>query len=37
MPCPNPAARLAAEAHDVRRQAEKVEAVLARAARDPQA
>jgi glycosyltransferase involved in cell wall biosynthesis len=32
-PCPNPAARRAAEAHDVRRQAERVEAVLARAAR----
>ena len=30
MPCPNPAARPAAEAHDVRRQAEKVEAVLER-------
>jgi len=33
MPCPNPAARAAAEAHDVRRQAEKVEAILLRAAR----
>src|SRR5712691_9705635 len=32
MPCPNPAARAAAEAHDVRRQAEKVEAILLRAA-----
>jgi len=32
-PCPNPAARAAAEAHDVRRQAEKVEAILERAAR----
>jgi glycosyltransferase involved in cell wall biosynthesis len=33
LPCPNPAARTAAEAHDLRRQAEKVEAILARAAR----
>ncbi len=33
LPCPNPAARTAAEAHDVRRQAEKVEAILQRAAR----
>jgi glycosyltransferase involved in cell wall biosynthesis len=33
LPCPNPAARAAAEAHDVRRQAEKVEAILQRAAR----
>jgi glycosyltransferase involved in cell wall biosynthesis len=32
LPCPNPAARAAAEAHDVRRQAEKVEAILRRAA-----
>jgi glycosyltransferase involved in cell wall biosynthesis len=32
LPCPNPAARIAAEAHDVRRQAEKVEAILLRAA-----
>ncbi|MFL5918795.1 MAG: glycosyltransferase [Gaiellaceae bacterium] len=32
-PCPNPAARAAAEQHDVRRQAEKVEAILQRAAR----
>ena len=32
-PCPNPAARTAAEAHDVRAQAEKVEQVLERAAR----
>src|SRR5712691_9224414 len=32
LPCPNPAARAAAEAHDVRRQAEKVEAILLRAA-----
>jgi glycosyltransferase involved in cell wall biosynthesis len=34
LPCPNPAARAAAEQHDVRRQAEEVEAILARAARD---
>ncbi|HSC74232.1 MAG TPA: glycosyltransferase [Gaiellaceae bacterium] len=33
LPCPNPAARAAAERHDVRRQAEKVEAILERAAR----
>ena len=33
LPCPNPAARAAAESHDVRRQAEKVEAILERAAR----
>jgi glycosyltransferase involved in cell wall biosynthesis len=33
LPCPNPAARAAAEMHDVRRQAEKVEAILERAAR----
>jgi glycosyltransferase involved in cell wall biosynthesis len=33
LPCPNPAARTAAEAHDVRRQAERVEQVLERAAR----
>jgi len=32
LPCPNPAARAAAEAHDVRAQAAKVEAILARAA-----
>ena len=32
-PCPNPAARAAAEAHDVRTQAEKVEEILRRAAR----
>jgi glycosyltransferase involved in cell wall biosynthesis len=32
LPCPNSAARRAAEAHDVRRQAEKVEAILRRAA-----
>ena len=37
MPVPNPAARAAAEAHDVRRQAERVEAILARAARDRRA
>jgi glycosyltransferase involved in cell wall biosynthesis len=36
-PCPNPAARAAAEEHDVRRQAEMVEAILERAARGPQA
>jgi glycosyltransferase involved in cell wall biosynthesis len=33
LPCPNPAARAAAEEHDVKRQAEKVEAILDRAAR----
>ena len=32
-PCPNPAARAAAEEHDVRRQAERIEAILERAAR----
>ena len=32
MPCPNPAARAAAEGHDVRKQAERVEAILERAA-----
>ena len=32
MPCPNPAARVAAEQHDVRKQAERVEAILQRAA-----
>jgi glycosyltransferase involved in cell wall biosynthesis len=37
LPCPNPAARTAAEAHDVRRQAEKVEAILERAVRGPRA
>jgi glycosyltransferase involved in cell wall biosynthesis len=37
LPCPNPAARAAAEVHDVRRQAEKVEAILERAARGPRA
>jgi glycosyltransferase involved in cell wall biosynthesis len=33
LPCPNPAARAAAENHDVRRQAERIETILARAAR----
>jgi glycosyltransferase involved in cell wall biosynthesis len=33
LPCPNPAARAAAERHDVRRQAERVEAILERAVR----
>jgi glycosyltransferase involved in cell wall biosynthesis len=37
LPCPNPAARAAAEKHDVRRQAEKVEAILERAVRGPRA
>jgi glycosyltransferase involved in cell wall biosynthesis len=37
MPSPNGAARRAAEAHDVRRQAERVEEILLRAARDPRA
>ena len=37
LPCPNAAARTAAEAHDVRRQAEKVEAILEKAARGPRA
>ncbi len=32
LPCPNPAARAAAEGHDVRRQAERIESILARAA-----
>jgi glycosyltransferase involved in cell wall biosynthesis len=32
LPCPNPAARAAAEEHDVRRQGERVEAILRRAA-----
>jgi len=31
LPCPNPAARKAAEAHDVREQARRVEEVLERA------
>jgi glycosyltransferase involved in cell wall biosynthesis len=34
LPCPNPAARAAAEAHDVRRQVERLEEILLRAARD---
>ena len=34
LPCPNPAARAAAEEHDVRRQAERVETILQRAVRD---
>jgi glycosyltransferase involved in cell wall biosynthesis len=33
MPCPNPVARPEAEAHDVKRQAERVEAILSRACR----
>jgi glycosyltransferase involved in cell wall biosynthesis len=37
LPSPNAAARAAAEVHDVRRQAEKVESILERAARDRQA
>lgn len=41
LPCPNEAARQATAAHDVRRQAERIEAILSRAvgrdARDPQA
>ena len=37
LPVPNEAARAAAEAHDVRRQAERIEAVLERAARDRRA
>jgi glycosyltransferase involved in cell wall biosynthesis len=37
LPCPNSAARAAAEQHDVRRQAERVEAILHRAARGPRA
>ena len=32
MPCPNPAARAAAEEHDVHKQAERVEAILEKAA-----
>jgi glycosyltransferase involved in cell wall biosynthesis len=36
-PCPNPAARAAAEAHDVKAQAGKVEAILESAARGPRA
>jgi glycosyltransferase involved in cell wall biosynthesis len=34
LPCPNPAARAAAEEHDLRRQADRVEEILQRAARD---
>lgn len=40
LPCPNDAAREATEEHDVRRQAERIEAILSRAAasaRDPRA
>jgi glycosyltransferase involved in cell wall biosynthesis len=37
LPRPNPAARAAAEGHDVRRQAERVEQILLRAARDRRA
>lgn len=37
MPAPNPAAREAALTHDVRRQAERIEAILLRAVRDPRA
>jgi glycosyltransferase involved in cell wall biosynthesis len=37
LPTPNPAARSAAEPHEVSRQAEKVEAILERAARDRRA
>jgi len=37
LPVPNPAARAAAEAHDVRLQAERVEAILERAVRDRRA
>jgi glycosyltransferase involved in cell wall biosynthesis len=37
LPRPNRAARAAAEAHDVRRQAERLEAILARAVRDRRA
>jgi glycosyltransferase involved in cell wall biosynthesis len=36
-PSPNPAARAAAAEHDVRRQAEKIESILERAARGPPA
>jgi glycosyltransferase involved in cell wall biosynthesis len=31
LPCPSPAARAAAESHDVRRQAERIETILERA------
>jgi glycosyltransferase involved in cell wall biosynthesis len=37
LPSPNPAARAAAAKHDVRRQAERIEAILERAARDRRA
>jgi glycosyltransferase involved in cell wall biosynthesis len=37
LPCPNHAARASAELHDVRRQAERVEEILLRAARGPRA
>ena len=37
LPTPNPAAREAAAAHDVRAQAEKIESILDRAARGPRA
>jgi glycosyltransferase involved in cell wall biosynthesis len=37
LPTPNPAARAAAAEHDVRRQAEKIEAILERAVRDRRA
>ncbi len=37
LPCPNPAARAAAEQHDVRAQAAKVEAILSKAAAGPRA
>jgi glycosyltransferase involved in cell wall biosynthesis len=37
LPCPNPAAREAAEQHDIRLQAERVEAILQRAARGQRA
>jgi hypothetical protein len=37
LPAPNPAAREAAAAHDVRAQAERIESILARAARGPRA
>jgi glycosyltransferase involved in cell wall biosynthesis len=37
LPVPNPAAREAAERHDLRRQAERVEAILERAVRDRRA
>jgi glycosyltransferase involved in cell wall biosynthesis len=37
LPSPNPAARAAAAEHDVRRQAEKIEVILERAARDRRA